>query len=126
MHSAMISRNAWRVKVATGRKLEVLTMQIEINRSTLSLAREGLVAIRDGQGTRIVCNAGSLWITQECDPKDAIITAGESFTVRNPGLTLLTALSASEVTVVEPYAEAQTQPQQHAWNREKLRHGVFA
>ncbi len=51
-------------------------MQIEINRSALSLAREGLVAIRDGQGTRIVCHAGSLWITQECEVKDAVITAG--------------------------------------------------
>jgi hypothetical protein len=33
-------------------------MQIEINRSTLSLAREGRVAIR-GQDTGIVCHAGS-------------------------------------------------------------------
>lgn len=77
-------------------------MQIEINRSTLSLAREGLVAIRDGQGTRIDCHAGNLWITQECDVKDAVIAAGESFTVRNRGLTLLTALSASQLTIIEP------------------------
>jgi DUF2917 family protein len=97
----MISWNAWRVNGGRA-QLEVLTMQIEINRSTLSLAREGLVAIRDGQGTRIVCHAGSLWITQECEVKDAVITAGDSFTVRNPGLTLLTALSASELTVIEP------------------------
>ena len=82
-------------------------MQIEINRSTLSLAREGLVAIRDGQGTRIVCHSGSLWITQECDVTDAVITAGESFTVRNPGLTLLTALSASKLTVIEPEHRAE-------------------
>jgi hypothetical protein len=110
---------------APGGKLEV-AMQIEINRSTLNLAREGLVAIRDGQGTRIVCNTGSLWITQECDPRDAVIAAGESFTVRNPGLTLLTALSASEVTIVEPYADVPTESRPHAWNREKPRLGVFA
>ena len=84
-------------------------MQIEINRSTLSLAREGLVAIRDGQGTRIVCHAGSLWITQECDVKDAVITAGESFTVSHPGLTLVTALSDSELTIIEPRAPAQSE-----------------
>ena len=102
-------------------------MQIEINRSTLSLAPEGLVAIRDGQGTRILCNTGSLWITQECDVKDAVITAGESFTVRNRGLTLLTALSAAEVTVIEPHAGIQTQPLGNAWNGQKLRDpGVFA
>ena len=89
-------------------------MQIEINRSTLSLAREGLAAIRDGQGTRIVCQPGSLWITQECDVKDAVITAGESFTVRNPGLTLLTALSVSELTVIEPQDRADP------WLRRRL------
>jgi hypothetical protein len=107
--------------------LEVLTMQIEINRSTLSLAREGLVAIRDGQGTRIVCHAGSLWITQECDVKDAVITAGESFTVRNRGLTLLTALSAAELTIIEPHAAAQPEPWHPASSREQERDpAVFA
>ena len=85
-------------------------MQIEINRSTLNLARDGLVAIRDGQGTRIVCRAGSLWITQECDVKDAVITAGESFTLSHPGLTLVTALSAAELTIIEPRAATQSQP----------------
>ncbi len=96
-------------------------MQIEINRSTLSLGRDGLVAIRDGQGTRIVSHAGSLWITQECDVKDSIIAAGESFTVRNPGLTLVTALSASELTIIEPCAPAQPEPWQPAPSREKQR-----
>ena len=92
-------------------------MQIEINRSILSLAREGLVAIRDGQGTRIVCHTGSLWITQECDVKDSVLIAGESFTVRNRGLTLLTALSASELTIIEPRAAAQPEP----WHRASSR-----
>ncbi len=101
-------------------------MQIEINRSTLNLADEGLVAIRDGQGTRIVCHAGSLWITQECDVKDAVISAGESFTVRNPGLTLLTALRASELTIVEPRAGGQPEPWYPASSREQQCHPAIA
>jgi len=119
MHDAMIFRNGWRVNGAAWPQLEVSTMQIEINRSTLSLARDGLVAIRDGQGTRVVCHAGSLWITQECDVKDAVITDGESFTVNHPGLTLVTGLSASELTIVEPRAATQSQPWQRA-RRNKL------
>lgn len=94
-------------------------MKIETNRSNLSLALEGLVAIRDGQGTRIVCNVGSLWITQECDVKDSVITAGESFTVRNPGLTLLTALSASELSIIEPSTHARPEPWHPASSREQ-------
>ena len=96
-------------------------MQIEINRSTLNLARDGLVAIRDGQGTRIVCRAGSLWITQECDVKDAVITAGESFTLSHPGLTLVTGLSASELTIIEPRAATQAQTWQRAPSSELQR-----
>jgi len=117
----MIFRNAWHVSGAAGPQLEVSTMQIEINRSTLSLTRDGLVAIRDGHGTRIVCHAGSLWITQECDVKDAVITAGESFTVSHPGLTLVTALSASELTIIEPRVAALPRPWQPAPSSELQR-----
>ncbi|HEV8644279.1 MAG TPA: hypothetical protein VGR01_01770 [Burkholderiales bacterium] len=46
--------------------------------------------------------------------KDAVISAGESFTVRNPGLTLLTALSASELTIIEPQDRADP------WLRHRL------
>lgn len=64
---------------------------------------------------------------QECDVKDAVIAAGESFTVRNPGLTLLTALSASELTIIEPRAAAQPQPWHPAPSREQQRDpAVFA
>ena len=101
-------------------------MQIDINRSTLSLARDGLVAIRDGQGTQIVCGAGSLWITQECDVKDAVITAGESFTLSHPGLTLVTALNASELTIIEPRAATSPQPWQPAPGCEGHKPAVFA
>lgn len=64
---------------------------------------------------------------QECDVKDTVIAAGESFTVRNPGLTLLTALSASELTIIEPRAAAQPQPWHPAPSREQQRDdAVFA
>lgn len=77
-------------------------MQVELNRSRVHLAREGLLAIRDGRATRVVCESGSLWITQEGDSRDSIISAGESFTIRYQGLTILTALEPSQLTVVEP------------------------
>ena len=96
-------------------------MQIEINHSNVCLAREGLVAIRDTQGTRIVCNAGSLWITQEGDLKDTVIAAGASFTVRNPGLTVVTALSDSELTIIGPGAPAQSPPWLSASRPERQR-----
>ena len=80
-------------------------MQIEIISSIVALKRDGLLAVRDGAGTRIECRSGSVWITQEGDVKDVIIVDGESFTIRNPGLTLVTGLEASSIAVIEPEPE---------------------
>jgi hypothetical protein len=80
-------------------------MHIEINRSTVTLARDGLLAVRDGAGTRIVCHSGRLWITQEGDVKDAIIGPFDVFTVRKSGLTIVTALQSSSLTLTEPDAQ---------------------
>lgn len=82
-------------------------MQVEPKSSSVRLAKEGLLAIRDGRSTRVLCENGSLWITQEGDSRDAVISAGESFTIRHQGLTILTALEPSQLTIVEP-APAKT------------------
>lgn len=77
-------------------------MQIEFGRSTLSLARDGLLALRDAQGTRILCHEGALWVTQEGDIRDLIIGPGDALTLRAPGLTVVTAVQPSTLTLVEP------------------------
>lgn len=77
-------------------------MQIEFGRSTLSLARDGLLALRDAQGTRIQCHEGALWVTQEGDIRDIVIGPGDALTLRAPGLTVVTAVQPSRLTLVEP------------------------
>ena len=74
-------------------------MQIEINRSTVYLARDGLIAVRDAAGTQICCQSGSLWVTQEGEIKDAVLAPGEALTIANAGLTLITALRASALAL---------------------------
>jgi hypothetical protein len=76
-------------------------MQIEFGRSTLSLARDGLLALRDAQGTQILCHEGVIWVTQEGDIRDIIIGPGDALTVRAPGLTVVTAVQPSTLTLVE-------------------------
>jgi hypothetical protein len=77
-------------------------MRIEFTQSTLDLAPEGLLAIRDGHAARIRCDAGSLWITEEGESKDTILASGDSYTLRRPGLALLSALGASRITIAGP------------------------
>ena len=74
-------------------------MQIEINRSTVYLARDGLIALRDAKGTQICCQSGSLWVTQEGEIKDAVLAPGEALTIANAGLTLITALHSSALAL---------------------------
>ncbi|HSN33941.1 MAG TPA: DUF2917 domain-containing protein, partial [Ideonella sp.] len=44
-----------------------------------SLPRHVSLALRDRAGDRIEGVAGVLWITQDHDPRDIVLTAGRSF-----------------------------------------------
>ena len=88
-------------------------MQIDIGSSTLTLTPNSLLAVQDGAGTRVLCRAGTLWITQEGDLKDAIVGAGESLIIRKPGRTLIGALGTASLSILAPAAphpRVQRQP----------------
>ncbi len=108
----MIYWNVWRVNAAHIMEavMQIEAGPIEFRQSTFELAREGLLAIRDGQGTRVEAHEGALWVTEEGDLKDTVVSAGESFTIRHAGLTVITALSASRLTVEEPVRETLARP----------------
>ncbi len=54
-------------------------------------------------GGEIICQAGQLWITQEGDSRDYVLTAGDRFQVGSYGLTLIESLPESKrVGVMRP------------------------
>lgn len=77
-------------------------MNIALNASTLSLGRDGVVAVRDGRGTRVRCLTGALWITEDHCTSDTILLPGDTATLRQPGLTLIMALEQSTLRLSEP------------------------
>lgn len=77
-------------------------MNIALDASTLSLRRDGLIAVRDGEGSRIRCLSGSLWVTEEQGGDDVVLEPGEGFTIRRPGLTLIMALQPTTLQLAEP------------------------
>ena len=81
-------------------------MQMQTSRSAVNLVRDGLIAIRDSAGTRVFCQSGKLWVTQEGQIKDAVLGPGEMLTIGNRGLTLITALQASAVALLEQQSPA--------------------
>lgn len=77
-------------------------MNIELQASNIVLARDGMIAIRDAQGVRIGCIKGALWITQDNYVQDFIVGPGETHTIDYAGLTLVTALEPTTLSVGEP------------------------
>ena len=64
-------------------------------------ARE-LLPVRNGIGIEVKSLRGDLWITQESDPEDRIVEAGQSFVIDRSGITLVTALLGPAVLVLQP------------------------
>jgi hypothetical protein len=59
-----------------------------------------LLDINDGEGLTVQCLEGAVWITQANDPRDIVLTAGQSFTLDKAGLALVCAASGpAEVAV---------------------------
>jgi hypothetical protein len=79
-------------------------MKISLYQSRVALERDGLIALRDASGTRVVCEGGALWITQQQDAADVVLQGGESLVVGHGGLTLVMALRPSALRLLEPRA----------------------
>ena len=84
-------------------------MNIQLKHGGVCLARNQSFAINDGRGYRVVCHSGSVWITQDHDPRDIILARGESFTLDRDGSALVQAFDGATVAVKTTAAnDAQT------------------
>jgi hypothetical protein len=53
-------------------------------------------------GTRVICTAGTLWLTQQSDLNDHLIKAGQSFTIDKQGIVLVQGLPCGKVFILPP------------------------
>jgi hypothetical protein len=60
-----------------------------------------LIGIDHGEGSRVECIEGALWITQSNDPRDIVIKGGESFVLDRPGLAHVCAAAGPAVVAVD-------------------------
>ena len=74
-------------------------MNIEFNQNGLCLQANQVVKVRGGLGHSIVCERGSVWVTQDGDPRDVILHAGESFTLDRDGPALVQAFEPGAISV---------------------------
>jgi hypothetical protein len=51
--------------------------------------------LQDALGKRIAVIQGHVWITQDRDPRDVVVAAGDDFVIDRPGMALITPLDGA-------------------------------
>lgn len=62
------------------------------------------------EGLSLRCRSGSMWVTQEGDPEDHIVTAPGRFETRKPGKVAVVALGAARFEVLGADVEVRVHP----------------
>ncbi len=74
-------------------------MNVQLRSGNVQLARHGHVEVIDGRGASVRCVLGSLWLTQDGDPRDILLKPGDSFTLDRDGLAIIYATSDATVAL---------------------------
>ena len=79
-------------------------MKIRLSHSEVELARRQVMSLADAAGARIVAREGTLWVTQDHDRRDVVLSPGESFDVIGSARVVVQALTAARVRLLAPVA----------------------
>jgi hypothetical protein len=76
-----------------------MTMLAALDLEPISLSPRSIHRIENARGTQVTCVSGVVWITQEHDQRDVVLTPGQSFVLDRPGLGIVFALKGAVITV---------------------------
>lgn len=85
-------------------------MKLELIRDRLCLQRRQLLKVHGGRGHTVVCDSGSVWVTQAGDRRDIVLGAGDTFALERNGLALVQALEQSAISVAPPRRRSDAAP----------------
>jgi Protein of unknown function (DUF2917) len=81
---------------------EEMVMSGQLDEITRHLNAHQVLNIRNGQGLRVGCLRGVLWITQSNDSDDIVVQDGQSFVLDRPGLALISAPIGPADIIIQP------------------------
>ena len=73
-------------------------MNIQMHQGSLQIPRSGYFQVIDGRGTLVRCLFGSVWLTQDGDPRDIMLGAGDTFRLDRDGVAIVYATDDASLT----------------------------
>ena len=75
-------------------------MNTDLKLPAISLHHGQAHRIEAGKGLLVQCLSGTLWLTQDNDPRDIVLEPGEEATIERDGLSLVSALSEAQFVLL--------------------------
>ena len=75
-------------------------MKVHLNTTPVCLAKNQMLSLTEARGSVIRCRRGSIWITQDHDARDVVLSAGESFRLEREGRSIVWALADASVELL--------------------------
>lgn len=95
-------------------------MYVDLAQAGVVIKKQQTVPIRSGPGTQILVLIGCVWVTQEGDARDHVLSSGEAMVVSKTGLVVITALEDSTVSVMQSGETNAQLPEPHFPSGETL------
>jgi len=70
-------------------------MRIELKQGAVKLDPNQTLRLVDGAGSTVCAVEGSVWITEENEPKDIVLEAGGCYRLQHRGVAIINALGAA-------------------------------
>jgi hypothetical protein len=77
-------------------------MKIDLGSGELCLADNHPLSLREARGLRVVCMAGTVWLTVEGEAGDIFLRAGQSYRIASNGLALLESIGGGRIRLERP------------------------
>ena len=70
-------------------------MTLQLKKGAVRLGPNQTLRVVDGAGSTVSVIEGSVWITEENQPNDIVLTPGGSYRLRQPGVALVNSLGGT-------------------------------
>jgi Protein of unknown function (DUF2917) len=86
----------------------MIVRELETSAGVIRLSKRDVLSLRGRPGARIESRSGSVWVTQDGDLRDVVLSAGEAHVLDREGPVLVQALDAAQVLLQPAEAPAPT------------------